>query len=45
LALSFEAQGKKDDALSTWKKVLDFADDPALVKQAHAHLTFLQQQG
>jgi len=45
LALSYEAQGKKEDALATWKKVLDFAAEPALVKQAHAHLTFLQQQG
>jgi tetratricopeptide (TPR) repeat protein len=45
LALSFEAQGKKEDALATWKKVLDFAEEPTLVKQAHAHLNFLQQQG
>jgi Flp pilus assembly protein TadD len=43
LALTFEAQGKKDDALATWKRVLDCADDPALMKQAHAHMEFLKQ--
>jgi Flp pilus assembly protein TadD len=44
LALSYEAQGKRDDAVNTWKKVLEYADDPAIVKQAHAHLEYLQQQ-
>lgn len=45
LALTYEAQGKKADAVSAWQKVLVNADDPALVKQAHAHLDFLNQQG
>ncbi len=45
LALSYEGLGRKESAMETWEKVLAKAQDPALVKQAQNHLTFLKTQG
>ena len=45
MALAYEKMGNKQQALDTWNKVLMYAQDAELIRQAKTHLDFLQTQG
>jgi superkiller protein 3 len=44
MALTDEKLGKKQDAIDSWNKVLQYSDNADLLQQAKTHLDFLQAQ-
>lgn len=44
MAVTYEKLGKKQEAMDSWNKVLQYSDNPDLLQQAKTHLDFLQTQ-
>jgi len=44
MALTYEKLGKKQEAMDSWNKVLQYSDNADLLQQAKTHLDFLQTQ-
>lgn len=44
MALTYEKLGKKQEAMDSWNKVLQYSDNADLLQQAKTHLNFLQTQ-
>ncbi len=45
MALAYEKLGKKQEAMDSWNKVLQYSDNADLLQQAKTHLDYLQAQG